>query len=177
MRKVVLYIGMSLDGYIADVNGGVSWLGGDGSDNDHPGSYPQFIETVDTIIMGYKTYHQIVTELSKDAWPYPGKESYVITHNTITNTEEITFTHKNLTDLIVELKKKKGKDIWICGGSSIANQLIDSNMIDRFCITLMPIILGNGIRLFDVHNKETQLKLSSTQSYNGMTDLVYERRH
>lgn len=72
MGKIVLYLAMSVDGYIADEQGGVGWLGGDGSEPDAPGSYPAFYETVDTIVMGWTTYRQIVTELSPDSWPYEG---------------------------------------------------------------------------------------------------------
>ena len=80
MRNVILYIAMSLDGYLADANGGVAWLDGDGSDSLHPGSYEAFSETVDTVLMGYRTYRQIVTELSPETWPYCGKTTYVWTH-------------------------------------------------------------------------------------------------
>ena len=75
MRRVVVYIGMSLDGYIADRNGGVKWMTGDGSEPGSAGSYQQFIETVDTVLMGYRTYHQIVAELSGGSWVYRGKRA------------------------------------------------------------------------------------------------------
>lgn len=176
MKKVILYIAMSLDGYIADSNGSVTWLSGDGSDSENMGSYPQFIKTIDTVVLGYKTYHQVVTELSPDKWVYSGMKSYVITHNKIPSNEEIIFTDKSSSDLIKELKSQNGKDIWICGGASIANQLIESGLIDKFCISIIPTILGNGIRLFDIHKNPTDLKLISTCSYNGITDLVYELR-
>ncbi len=176
MRKVILYIAISLDGYIADSTGGVAWLNGDGSDSENPGSYPEFYETIDTVVLGYKTYHQIVTDLSPGKWTYEGKKSYVITHNNMESSDEITFTHKNLVDLINELKRENGKDIWICGGASIVNQLTDVNIIDRYHFTVIPTILGNGVSLFHTHESEIKLKLLSTQSYNGMVDLVYERR-
>ena len=67
--KIVLYLAMSVDGYIADEQGGVSWLEGDGSKPDTSGSYPAFYETVEAIVMGWTTYHQIVTALSPDIWP------------------------------------------------------------------------------------------------------------
>lgn len=177
MRKVVLYIAVSLDGYIADKDGGVGWLEGDGSDTDNKGSYEGFYETVDTIIIGYKTYHQIRTELFPDGWVYTGRKSYVITHNKLESTEEIIFTDKELDVLIDELKQEDGKDIWICGGASILNPLIACDRIDQYVFTLIPVILGRGVRLFSSHEKETKLKLISTRSYNGMTDLVYERRN
>ncbi len=176
MRKVILYIAMSLDGYIADKNGDVAWLNGDGSDSENVGSYPEFFETIDTVILGYKTYNQIITELSPDKWVYSGKKSYVITHNKLESTDEIIFTNKNLIDLINELKSKNGKNIWICGGATIANKLIDIDMIDRYHISVIPIILGDGIPLFNNHTTEIKLKLISTQNYNGMVDLIYECR-
>ena len=71
--KIVLYLAMSVDGYIADEQGGVSWLEGDGSKPDTSGSYPAFYETVEAIVMGWTTYHQIVTALSPDIWPYEGR--------------------------------------------------------------------------------------------------------
>ncbi len=83
MRKIKLYIAISLDGFIADKNGSVAFLGGDGSDEQNFGSYLDFIETIDTVILGHSTYNQIVTELSPDEWAYKGKTSYVLTHRDI----------------------------------------------------------------------------------------------
>ena len=80
MRKIRLYIAMSLDGYIADKNGGVSWLSGHGQDEENIDTYSEFIKNVDTVIMGWNTYHQIVTELSPQEWVYADLKSYVITH-------------------------------------------------------------------------------------------------
>ncbi|WP_195988390.1 dihydrofolate reductase family protein [Clostridium sp. D53t1_180928_C8] len=176
MRKVILYIATSLDGYIADHNGDVNWLSGQDESNTEQGSYPEFIETIDTVILGYKTYHQVVTELSPDIWVYKGKQSYVITNKNIENKEEIIFTNKNLGDLISNLKKQQGKNIWICGGASIVNQLLELNLIDEFCISIIPTILGDGISLFDKQIKEKKLELVSTRTYNGIVDLWYKHR-
>lgn len=176
MRKVILYIAMSLDGYIADPKGGVEWLGGQDAASENMGSYPEFIQTVDTVIMGWKTYHQVTTELSPDQWVYSGMKSYIITHQKLVATEEIEYTEQPLEELIADLKKQEGKHIWICGGASIVGQLIEKNLIDCYHITVMPTLLGDGIRLFEKSNEELKLKLIATQSYNGMTDLIYERR-
>ncbi len=80
MRKIVLYIAMSLDGYIADANGGVSWLRGQDPDSESEGSYPEFVRDIDTVVMGWETYHQVITELSPDEWVYEDLMTYVITH-------------------------------------------------------------------------------------------------
>ncbi len=176
MKKVKAYIAMSLDGYVADKGGGVGFLGGDLSDENNFGTYPEFIETVDKVILGYSTYNQIITELSPDEWVYAGKKSYVVTHRNIEDTEEITFTSEDLSLLISRLKSEDGKDIWVCGGASIINQLHQKNLIDEYTISIIPTILGDGIRLFDKWDKETKLRLKSTTSYNGIVDVVYEKR-
>lgn len=176
MKKVIAYIAMSIDGYIADKDGRVSWLGGDGSDVDNFGSYPNFIETIDTIILGYSTYHQIVTELSPNEWAYKGKQSFVLTHRDIENTDEIVFTSESIETLIATLKLREGKDIWICGGANVIQQAHHKGLIDEYVLSIMPTILGDGIKLFDKFDMETKLKLKSTENYNGVVDLVYQKR-
>lgn len=175
MRKAVLYIAMSLDGYIADKNGGVRWLADKQNDESNMGSYPEFLKTVDTVVLGYRTYHQIVTELSPGAWAYKGKTSYVITHRQEKSTDEIIFTAEAPAALVARLQAQKGKDIWICGGAAVANQLIGLDLIDRYHITVIPTILGDGVRLFQKHNTEKKLRLVSSKTYSGLADLVYER--
>lgn len=173
MRKTVLYIAMSLDGYIADIHADVNWLGGDGSEPEHEGTYAQFIQTIDTIIMGWNTYHQIVTELSPDHWPYPGKTTYVVTHHGAESAENIIFTSQDVGALVSTLKMYAGKNIWICGGANIVRQLINVYVIDEYCISVIPVILGSGIRLFDGISARIRLKLVRTQSYNGIIELTY----
>lgn len=176
MRKIILYIAKSLDGYIADEEGGVNWLCGQDENNNDMSSYSEFIKTVDTVILGYNTYHQIVTELSPNEWAYSGMKSYVITHRKEKSTDEIEFTDKPIENIISQLKAQPGKNVWICGGASIVNQLVSLNLIDRYHITIIPTILGAGIRLFGESSNQIKLKQIKTQSYNGITDLVYERR-
>ena len=79
MRKVILYIAVSLDGFIADRQGGVDWLER-ASNGEEDSGYDEFIQKVDTVLMGYKTYHQVTTQLSPDQWPYQGLTTYVLTH-------------------------------------------------------------------------------------------------
>lgn len=176
MRNVVLYLAISIDGYLADVHGGVDWLGGDGSEPDAAGSYPSFYETVDTIIMGWNTYHQIVTELSADNWPYQGCLSYVVTHREEKERDGICFWDGDLSALVDRLKKQRGRDIWICGGASVAGQLMKEGYIDRLWLSVIPTVLGSGIRLFPELVEEMPMTLVRTESYNGIVDLVYERR-
>nr|WP_317283795.1 dihydrofolate reductase family protein [uncultured Sellimonas sp.] len=176
MRKIILYIAMSIDGYIADASGKVDWLCGDGSDPEALGSYPEFYKNIDTIILGWKTYHQIVTELFLDKWVYKGKQSYVITHHPEEEKRDIHFYNGDVRKLAYELKQQDGKDIWICGGADIAQQLIKEDVIDQYHLSIIPTILGNGVPLFQELEKEKKLRLIRTVNYNGIVDLVYERR-
>lgn len=175
MKKVKLFIAMSIDGYIADSNGNVEWLEGHSNDDSYD-SYSEFIKDIDTIIMGSKTYQQIVTELSPDKWIYEDLTTYVVTHNPKPSTEEIHFVNESLISLVDRLRKQQGMDIWICGGANIIQQLVKADIIDDYHITLIPTILGSGIRLFENIDAEIKLKLIKTHSYNGMTDLIYTKR-
>ncbi len=196
MKKTILYIAMSLDGYVADKSGNVDWLGGDDSDKENMGSYPEFIDDIGTVILGKKTYNQIVNELSPEEWPYQGKMSYVLTHHLEENKEEIVFTDLKLSELLKNIKEEvqensadeeeyedlddetsleEGENIWICGGAEIVNQAIADDLIDVYCISIIPTILGEGIPLFN-KNITKKLRLISTKNYNGIVDLVYERR-
>ncbi|EPY2277298.1 dihydrofolate reductase family protein [Clostridium sporogenes] len=175
-RKVVVYIAMSLDGYIADNNGGIAWLGGQKDNFQGDYGYGEFIESVDTVIMGMNTYNQIVIELSPNQWPYPNIKSYVFTHQAMENNENAEFISSDISKFIIKLKYEEGKNIWICGGANIINQLIDTNLIDEYHLTIMPVILGNGIKLFSDDNPTTLLKVEQVKEINGVVDIVYTHR-
>ncbi|MGL5785242.1 MAG: dihydrofolate reductase family protein [Bacteroidales bacterium] len=176
MRKVILYLAISLDGYIADENNGVSWI--EGEDPDYTGDvgYGAFISNIDTVILGWSTYNQIITELSPDHWVYGGMNSYVITHKEMEDKEDISFWNKDLESLIHSLKDQEGKDIWICGGASIANQLMKLNLLDEYQLTIAPTLLGNGVKLFEEGRPRQNLHLVSTETLNGFVNLVYKKR-
>lgn len=167
---------MSLDGYIADGRGGVEWLCGEDPDAEMPDAYGSFIKDADTVIMGWNTYHQIVTELSPDEWIYKGLKSYVVTHRKEEPKDGICFTDESPCELVERLKQSDGKAIWICGGADIVRQLLGKGEIDTFHISIIPVLLGGGIRLFDTSEMPVSLRLVRTLNYNGIIEAVYERR-
>ncbi len=176
MRKINLFIAMSLDGYIADSKGNVDWLKGQGSEHENMDVYSEFVKNIDTVLMGWNTYHQITAELSPKEWVYHNLTAYVITHKERASSEKIRFVNTDPVDLVKRLKEEPGKNIWICGGASIIHPLINEDLIDCYYITVIPTLLGDGIRLFEKTGHEIKLRLLKTQSYNGMTDLIYMRR-
>ena len=176
MRKITLYIAMSLDGYIADSNGNVDWLSGQCDDIENANTYSAFIKDIDTVVMGWNTYYQVVTELSPDEWAYSQLTSYIITHRILPSTDKLKFVQENPCDLVQRLKRQPGQGIWICGGAEIIHPLIQADLIDEYYISIIPILLGSGIQLWKETGNKVKLKLIRTQSYNGITELVYTQR-
>ena len=176
MRKVILYIAMSLDGYIADKNGGVDWLTGQDKEAESGDTYSEFINGIDTVVMGRTTYDQVREELSPEIWPYEELTSYVITHKNERSTENIKFVREDPCELTERLRRKKDKNIWICGGKSIIQPMVRDNLIDEYHISVIPTILGSGIPLFGKEEKEIKLRLKYAKTSNGITELVYERK-
>lgn len=175
MKKVILYIAVSLDGYIADNQGSVGWIKGHDDTIGLEGTFSPFFSNVDTVVMGRKTFDQIVTSLSCDQWPYTGATTYVLTHHNKTNdTEQIRFKNMDVCQLVEELRQGVGKNIWICGGAEIAGRLIGKNMIDTYHLAVIPVILGSGVRLFGSSAPKTRLTLVETKKYNGIVEVIYD---
>lgn len=174
-RKVILYTAVSLDGYIADNHGSTSWLGGESEYYQGDYGISGFLSIVDTVIMGANTYKQIKDELSPGKWPYEGKTTYVMTHRPEEDTEKIKFVDSRMSTFIQKLQEEEGGNIWICGGADVANQVIRENMIDEYHLTIMPMILGSGVRLFNDKNKQIKLHLVKNVAKNGVIDCLYEK--
>ena len=177
MRKVILYIAVSLDSYIADNKGNVDWISGQDENAEMEDTFTPFFNGVDTVIMGRKTYNQIVTELSHGQWPYEGAITYVLTHHKESDdTKNICFKDINVCRLVEKLKQKSGKDIWICGGAEVAQQLISNNLIDTYHLALIPVILGEGISLFGNLKRKIDLTLVEIKKYNGIVEAIYNQK-
>lgn len=175
-RKVILYISQSLDGFIADSKGNVDWILGNNKEYVSDYGYENFIKDVDTVILGYNTYSQIKYKLSPDNWVYENLKSYVLTSKEIKDTSNIKYVNMNIKELINKLQKEKGKNIWICGGANLVNQCVKEDLIDEYQITTVPVILGNGIRLFEKNNKNIKLELKDTKQENGLIIGIYAKR-
>ncbi|HIU52287.1 MAG TPA: dihydrofolate reductase [Candidatus Merdicola faecigallinarum] len=175
-RKVILYISQSLDGFISDNKGSVDWILGNNKEYIGDYGYNNFIKNIDTIILGANTYKQIKNELSPDKWVYEDLQSYVLTNEKIKDTINIKYVNINIKELINRLQQEKGKNIWICGGANLVNQCIKENLIDEYQITTVPVILGNGIRLFEENNKKIRLELKEIKEENGLIMGIYAKR-
>lgn len=175
-RSIVLYIAASLDGYIAKSSGAVDWLGGQGDDPDANNGYDNFYSTIDTVIMGRITYEQVINELSPDIWVYEGKKCYVAATGKYETDTRAEFISEDIPGFVKKLKEQPGKDIWLVGGGKFIDQFIKQNLIDKYIITIIPTILGNGIPLFLNENPEIKLRLVEIKTVDGMVEISYVRR-
>ncbi|MGL4367696.1 MAG: dihydrofolate reductase family protein [Brevinemataceae bacterium] len=175
-RQVILYIAQSLDGYIARLNRSIDWLPQE-LDEKFSKLYAEFYNSIDTIIMGYKTYLQITTELSEGNWPYLGTKSFILTRTPKKgiSDEFTTFTDRDVVELIHDLKNQQGKNIWIVGGTSCIHPLIQKNMIDEYVITTIPKLIGNGIRLFPNHDNDIPLTVTKTIMHKNIVQTIYTK--
>lgn len=170
-RKVILYIAVSLDGFIAGADGDISWL----SSVEKPGEdygYADFIASVDTVILGRKTYDKVLS--FGIPYPHADKQCYVVTRRVRPSEDSITFYRDDVKALVHHLKNGKGKNIFVDGGAEIVQLLQNDSLIDEYIVSIIPILLGNGIRLFKGTTVQEQLQLISCRSFDtGLVQLHY----
>jgi dihydrofolate reductase len=168
MRKVVLFIASSLDGYIARPSGEIDWLF---TDQDY--GYSEFLASVDTVLMGRKTYEQVLTF---GEYPYEEQKSYIFTHNSGLKAEKnVEFVAKDVAYFVNELRQVNGKNIWLVGGSVLIRDFMSNHLVDELILSIHPIVLGEGIPLFANPITPTTLQLTGCQSYNsGLVQLSYD---
>lgn len=171
-RKVVVYIAMSLDGYITKPNDDLSFLSIVEKEGEDYG-YTDFIKTIDTVIIGRKTYDWVMKNVPE--FPHADKDAYVITRSERPSVGKTNFYNGNLNELVLQLKNKTGKDIFIDGGAEIVNELLKEKLVDELIISIIPILVGNGTRLFKNEIPEQSLKLIHTKHFEkGLVQLHYK---
>lgn len=172
-RKVILYIATSLDGYIASPDDNLDFLSVVEQEGEDYG-YAQFIESVDTVIVGRKTYDKVLS-MGFD-FPHSDKESYIITRTPKPAIGKIQFYTEDVKTLILKLKEQEGKNIFVDGGAEVVNLLLKDNLIDVFCISIIPVLLGDGIRLFQDNRPELPLKFVRSETFkSGLVQVWYQK--
>ena len=176
MRDIILYIAVSLDGKIADKDGNVDWLYAVENEEKTDYGYEKFYSSIDTTLQGYNTYKQ--TMLLNKEFPHTGKKNYVFTSKEYLQTaDHIQFISQDILNFIRSLKEKEGKNIWLIGGGKLIATLFDNDLIDEMQICIMPIVIGEGISLFNLPVNEQMLKLEECRQYkNGAIFLRYRKK-
>ena len=170
-RKIVLFIATSLDGYIATEDDSLEWLFKVEGDGDN--GYSDFYDTVDTVIMGRRTYNWLL-EQELESFPYEGKECYVFSRTISQDNENVKFYSGDVVDFTNQLKNKEGKNIWVMGGGDLIHSFINKKLVDELIITVSPVLIGKGIPLFKEVDFELELTLKSINRFNQFAELRYE---
>ncbi len=173
MKKFILYIATSLDGYIARLDGSIDWLPSPEVDGE-ANSYTKFYNSIDALVMGSKTYEQV---LGFGDWVYPGKLSYILTSRDLsTPRHDIFFVKGGIPEVIENINNQGYQRVWVVGGGKVASSFISQGLIDEYIITVIPIILGSGISLYQ-SVPEVKLDLIELKSYSyGMVELYYRKK-
>jgi dihydrofolate reductase len=169
-KKIILYIAISLDGFIAKEDGNLDWLTGyENSGEDY--GFKELYNRIGTILVGGTTYRQIED-------PYKGKQAYVFTRKEPKQkADNIHFVSGDVKEVFNNLKLGNNRNIWLVGGADLVNQFLNANLIDEYIITIIPTLLGKGISLFQGRNPEINLELLNVKSYDsGLVQLHYVKR-
>ncbi len=170
MKRVVFYGAITLDGYIAREDHSLDWLMG--IEGEEEVRYAEFYETVDTIIMGRKTYEQMLI-LSPDEFPYEGKECYVFSRTMTGSNANVTFINEDIVAFTNALKEKEGNNIWVVGGGEVMQPLLEAKLIDEFTVQIAPALIGHGLLLFKSGDYDTRLHLKEVRQYKQFAELHY----
>lgn len=164
---------MSLDGYIAKPDEDIGFLSMVEEEGQDYG-YGDFVKTVDAVIVGRKTYEKVIS-MGFD-FPHADKDAYIITRVQRPDIGSVKFYTGDLKALVHKLKSMEGKNIYCDGGAEIVNELLKDDLIDEFVISVIPILLGNGTKLFKDGRPEQILELVSVKPFDkGLTQVHYKR--
>ncbi|MGL4942227.1 MAG: dihydrofolate reductase family protein [Thermoguttaceae bacterium] len=175
--KISMYVAISLDGFIAKLDGSIDWLTDDVSQTDieNDDNYREFFASVDAIVMGGKTFRQVLTFGN---WQYRGKKCVVVSRTeTKTDVPDLVFTVDTPEQIVERLQRENCQHVWVMGGGEIHSLFLRAELIDEMRIFVMPKILGEGVPLFAPPVPEMKWKLLAMKCWRDqIVELRYEKR-
>ncbi len=181
--RVTIHMAASLDGFIARRDGRIDWL--ETSDTYEGGASmdPEFIEaflkTIDCYVMGARTYEAAIGFEAKGlGWPYGDKPTIVLTHRALPKMRDtVEFRSGDLAQLVNHNLRPRFSRIWFVGGGAVAGECLRRGLADEVRYSILPILIGEGIRFFDALDRDVPLHLCEVKAYDGgMVELCYEVR-
>jgi dihydrofolate reductase len=171
----------SLDGFIARRDGSVDWL----ETSDHfaggatmdPEFVASFLKTIDCYVMGSRTYETALGFEAKGfGWSYGDKPTFVLTRRTLPRTRStVEFYAGDLAELINERLRPAFHGIWVVGGGAVCGECLGRGLADEIRYSILPVVIGDGIRFFEKLGTDVALHLAEVQPYaNGMIEIRYE---
>ncbi len=173
--NLTLHMVASLDGFISKQDGTVDWM--HSQDQYDKGvalteeDIADYLASIDCYVMGSHTY-ELALQLG---WPYGDKPVVVVSSRSLSSDRaSVSFFHGDIVELVEEQLKARYQNIWLVGGAALAKAFLQSNLVDKITLSIMPIILGGGTLFFDFIGKEIPLHLEDVKAYqDGMVELSY----
>jgi dihydrofolate reductase len=165
MTKTQYYVAASVDGFIADREGGLEWLLRFGFEefSEH---YERFLAEVGVVVMGSRTYEWLLAEGGD--WAYPDHVTWVLSTRELPRVEggDIRFAAGEVAELYAEwVDAAAGRNVWIVGGGDLAARVADAGLLDELVLTTMPVVLGAGTPLLPLAATDTPLRATATHAY------------
>ena len=169
MRKIILGLAVSLDGFIESPNGEYDWCF---TDQDY--GMTEFYKRIDSLFIGRRSY-ELLLAMGDDAMPgFPKLKEYVFSTTLKEVKPGVTLIHGDIKETVEKIKSEPGKDIWLFGGANLTSSLLNLNLVDEMSLAVHPIILGSGKPLFSDLKNRIPLNLIDTTTYSsGLVNLVY----
>jgi dihydrofolate reductase len=170
MRKIILSVALSLDGFIEGPRGEYDWCF---TDQDY--GLAQLLSRVDTAFLGRKTYELTRMMNSNDESGLPDLKQYIFSTTLDKVKDGEILINSNIYTEVEKIKNEKGKDIWLFGGASLTTTLLNLKLVDEISLAVHPILLAQGKMLFSNINQRIKLSLIRSQSYStGLVSLDYK---
>lgn len=174
MTRLCYYVAQSVDGFIAEEDGGVAFLDGIGAEGEDFG-YSDFYAGIDSLVMGRATYDFV---RDTGVWHYAGKPTIVMTSRPGDDAPDgVQFMDGDPREVLDALRAAGGRSTWLVGGGRLAASFRAAGLIDEWIVTLIPCVLGAGVPLAGGMPKTTELELVDHTAYGaGVVQLRYRTR-
>ena len=169
MRKIILGLAVSLDGFIEGPNGEYDWCF---TDQDY--GLKEFFKRTDAVFMGRKSY-ELMLNMEEGIPGMPKMKEYIFS-NTLTRVkDDAILVSGDIATQVAAIKKEAGKDIWLFGGAGLTSSLINAQLVDELWLSVHPLLLGSGKPLFTGIDKRIHLELADSKTYStGLVSLTYK---
>ena len=181
--RITIHMAASLDGFIARKDGRVDWMETsdefEGGATLEPGFIEAFLKTIDCYVMGSRTYETALGFEAKGfGWAYGDKPTFVLTSRELPRTRDtVEFYSGDLTQFVNEKLRPRFRSIWFVGGGVVCGECLRLGLADEIRYSVLPIVIGDGIRFFEKLDRDVALHLAELKAYkSGTVELRYEVR-
>lgn len=170
--QVIVFLGISLDGYIAGEGGDLSWLSECANESPAETGYDELMARADTLVLGRNTYDAVLR--IKD-WPFGNKPVHVLTHRPVIPLHGERALQGDMEEALLALRASGAKCIYLDGGH-VVRQALEKNLVDELVLSWVPVVLGKGVRLFEEGVPSSRWRLTRSRAFeSGLVQAAYQR--